>query len=257
MNRKCILVLVDGMASFLLEQCKHPFFREVLHDSVYNLKSTTVMPSVTLPCHMSLFHSVEPQRHGILTNTYVPQVRPVVGLFEQLHKNGKKCASFYNWEELRDLSRPDTLAYSCCMALHQHENTDAILTQEAMRYIGTYSPDFVFLYLGETDEKGHNFGWGSEQYGQAVNGAWDCIEKLFRATNEEYHIIITADHGGHDQTHGTEDSKDMQIPIIITGVCENTAAEKLSTANICDLAPTVTGMLDVPPNPEWVGQSLL
>ena len=41
------------------------------------------MPSVTLPCHMSLFHSVDPDRHGITTNGYVPQVRPIKGMFDQ------------------------------------------------------------------------------------------------------------------------------------------------------------------------------
>ena len=50
--------------------------------------------------------------HGILTNTYVPQVRPVNGLCEQLRAGGRKCAFFYNWEELRDLSRPESLAFS-------------------------------------------------------------------------------------------------------------------------------------------------
>lgn len=45
-----------------------------------------------LPCHMSLFHSVDPGRHGITTNIYMPQVRPVMGLCEVLNQSGKKCA---------------------------------------------------------------------------------------------------------------------------------------------------------------------
>lgn len=47
-----------------------------MREGSYSLRARTVMPSVTLPCHMSLFHSVDPGRHGILTNTYVPQARP-------------------------------------------------------------------------------------------------------------------------------------------------------------------------------------
>ena len=53
----------------------------------------TVMPSVTLPCHMSLFHSVAPDRHGILTNTYTPQVRPINGICEQLHLYKRQAVS--------------------------------------------------------------------------------------------------------------------------------------------------------------------
>ena len=47
--------------------------------ATYSLTAQTVMPSVTLPCHMSLFHSVEPLRHGTTDNVYMPQVRPVKG----------------------------------------------------------------------------------------------------------------------------------------------------------------------------------
>ena len=80
--KKVVLILVDGMRPESLALCGNPFVKEMEAHSTYTLKGTTVMPSVTLPCHMSLFHSVAPQRHGILTNTYVPQVRPIRGICE-------------------------------------------------------------------------------------------------------------------------------------------------------------------------------
>ena len=76
------------------------------------MKASTVMPSITLPCHVSLFCSVDPSRHGILGNTYTEQVRPVRGLCEQLSGVGKSCVFFYNWEELRDLTRPGSLIHA-------------------------------------------------------------------------------------------------------------------------------------------------
>ena len=56
------------------------------------------MPSATLPCHTSMFRGVTPERHGITTNTWVPQVRPVPSLVDVLHRAGKRTAFFYNWE---------------------------------------------------------------------------------------------------------------------------------------------------------------
>ena len=35
-----------------------------------------------------------PERHGTVTNTYVPQVRPVRSLVEVLHSAGKTTAMF-------------------------------------------------------------------------------------------------------------------------------------------------------------------
>ncbi len=108
-QEKVILILVDGMRPDGLLACGHPYTETLIAESASCLTAQTVLPSVTLPCHMSLFHSVEPDRHGILSNTYVPQVRPVEGLVDRLDSAGKKCAFFYTWEELRDLSRPDHL----------------------------------------------------------------------------------------------------------------------------------------------------
>ena len=135
MKEKVILILVDGMRPDALSACGNPFTEEFLENSAYTLEGRTIMPSVTLPCHMSLFHSVVPQRHGILSNTYVPQVRPIDGLFEQIKKAGGVSGSFYNWEELRDLSRPGSLARFCFVDENTYSGSDGILTEKAAEYL--------------------------------------------------------------------------------------------------------------------------
>ncbi len=257
MSEKVILILVDGMASEAVESCSHKVIQKMLEDGVSNLYSTTVMPSVTLPCHMSLFHSVTPQRHGILTNTYVPQVRPVEGLIEQMKKFNKTAAFFYNWEQLRDLSQPGSLAYSCFIGYKHYLKSDDSLTDKALQYVTEYSPDFVFLYLGETDSVGHDYGWESKEYERQVYNAWDCIEKVYHAVGNTYKIIVTADHGGHDCGHGTDDPRDMHIPIIISGVSPNADTEKMDSANIIDIAPTIATLVGIEANEDWRGTSLL
>ena len=67
MSNKVLLILSDGLRPDSYDS----FMPDIMEHSKYNLKTRTLMPSVTLPCHMSLFHSVTPERHGILTNTYV------------------------------------------------------------------------------------------------------------------------------------------------------------------------------------------
>lgn len=253
---KTLLILADGMRPDSLEACGHPFAKKILEHSKYSLNAKTVMPSVTLPCHMSLFHSVKPERHGILTNTYVPQVRPIKGICEVLRAAGKKNAVFYNWEELKDLSRPDSLAYSNYVSGHvyKYEEANGRLTENAISYINSDNPDFVFLYLGWTDAAGHGSGWMSEEYLKAVYASIDDVEKCINSILEEYLVIVTADHGGHDRTHGTDLFEDMTIPII----CYNKSfeSEEIADANIIDIAPTITTLLGVAPNDEWEGKAL-
>ena len=253
MAEKVILILVDGMRPDGMMGCGNPFAQKLIEKSTYCLKARTVMPSVTLPCHMSLFHSVDPQRHGILTNTYVPQVRPIKGLFDQLDDYDKKCAFFYTWEELRDLGRPDHLHTALCINQHKQADTDIKITDAAIKYINEEEPDFLFLYLGETDEVGgHDCGWMSEQYMKSVSKALSCVEKLQNSISDDYTIILLADHGGHDRSHGSDCPEDMTIPVCFCGKSFSEGKE-LSEASIKDVAVTIAKLLEVPAVKEWEG----
>ena len=254
---KVVMILVDGMRPDGLLGCGHPFVDELLKKSAHDLKARTVFPSITLPCHMSLFHGVTPQRHGILSNTYVPQVRPVDGLIDQLNKFDKKCASFITWENLRDLSRPDHLHTCLCMNLHKMEDTDCKITDKAIAYIKEEEPDFLFLYLGDTDEEGgHDNSWMSDIYLQVVNKAVGCIEKVYRNLPEGYTMIVIADHGGHERSHGTDMPEDMTIPVCICGP-KFEAGKEMAGTSILDIAPTVAKLLEVPRVKEWEGKELV
>ena len=253
---KVLLILVDGMRPDALESCGHPFAEYATSHSAYFGKAQTVMPSVTLPCHMSLFHSVDPYRHGILTNTYVPQVRPVKGICEVLRAAGKKCAVFYNWEEIKDLSRPDSLAFSSYVSGHiyGYEEANRRVCELAKSYIDSDSPDFVFVYLGLTDAQGHSHGWMSEEYMASIRQSFDCIETLCRNLSEDYLVIVTADHGGHDRTHGSDSPEDMTIPII--AINPSLESGRREGGSILDIAPTVCDTLGVKSDDEWEGKIL-
>lgn len=257
MDNKVILILVDGMRPDALAACGNPYAAELLAASRYTLSARTVMPSVTLPCHMSLFHSVDPDRHGILSNTYTPQVRPIDGLFERLDLAGKKCAFFYTWEELRDLSRPDHIAMSVCINQHKASGTDVRITDAALSYIQAEAPDFMFLYLGETDEVGgHSKGWMSETYLGCVSNALDCVRRVRAGIPADYTVILTADHGGHGRSHGSDCPEDMTIPVIVNGPAA-APGEFGCDVSIKDIAPTAASLLGAKPAPEWEGKALL
>ena len=253
---RTILILVDGMRPDGLKDI--PQAGKLLKRSTYSMRARTVMPSVTLPCHMSLFHSVDPTRHGTTTNTYAPQVRPVRGLCEVLAAHQKKSAFFYNWEELRDLTRPGSLAFSyfCSGPYAGYAQSNAAVADAAIEYLTHNEPDFAFIYLGHVDDAGHHHGWMSEEYFKAVQGSWKLIERIVSSLSENDTVIITADHGGHDRMHGADVPEDMTIPLILMG--KDFAAEnELESASIMDIAPTVTKLLGVTPDPEWEGSSLL
>ena len=150
MEKKAIVVLVDGMRPDGILQCGDSFLSDLAAESTASFSAQTVFPSVTLPCHTSLFFGVQPQRHGILTNDWHPMVRPFDSLGDLVARYFKKAAMFYNWEQLRDLNRPGSLARSCFTevpANHQKAmESEHTLTDWTVDYIRQR----IYIYIFNT-----------------------------------------------------------------------------------------------------------
>lgn len=256
MPMKALLILVDGMRADALENI--PYVEQLKKKSSYTLNGTSVVPPVTLPCHMSLFHSVDPTRHGTTTNTYMPQVRPIEGLCEVLSQNKKRCSMFYSWEQLRAVAKPGSLAVSqlCSVKYSPWEECVISCAKGAIEEITRHQTDFVFLYMAYPDDAGHKFGYMSREYLDGVAFCWAYVEKVIKSLPEEYAVIITADHGGHDRTHGLEIPEDMTIPMFFLGA-DFEPGKRLETVNLKDIAPTVTSLLGVEAPQDWEGKSLV
>lgn len=253
---RVILILVDGMRPDALAQ--NSSAHKLADQGVYTYGGKTVFPSVTLPCHMSLFHSVDPDRHGTTTNTYMPQVRPVSGLFEELSSRGRKCAMFYDWEQLRDLGRPGSLSKSIFLSLGEYgsQKADDLLTDSAIACMERENMDFMFLYLGAPDVFGHDHGWMSKEYMQGLTDAWKNIDRVMEAKSAGDMVIVTADHGGHGRSHGTQLKEDMEIPFFMTGP-EIPQGKELENFDIKDVAPTVLRCFGIEAPREWEGRALV
>ena len=77
----------------------------------------------------------------------------------------------------------------------------------------------------------------------------------FKKFSDEYTIIVIADHGGHDRTHGTTMDEDMTIPMFFIGD-EFEGGKELENVSILDIAPTIAKIIGVPPATEWEGKVL-
>ncbi|MBO7275134.1 MAG: alkaline phosphatase family protein [Clostridia bacterium] len=256
MNKKVILISIDGMRPDGLCACGNPYLAELEKTCASTYSSRSVFPSVTLPCHFSMTHSVTPQRHGILTNTYVPQVRPVQGIFEKFKALGGVSAMYYGWEPLRDIALPDMLRYSRYIFWKMRESCDTCLTDEALVCLERDKPDFMFLYLPDTDECGHADGWMSEQYVKTISTAIDQVKRVISAFGDEYTVIIMADHGGHDRSHGTEMPEDMTVPLFFRGK-DFTPGEIKEQLSLLNIAPTIAKVMGIEPDEDWEGTSVI
>lgn len=257
MNGKAILIVVDGMRADAPAAAGHPFADAFIARSRRSLKARSVAPSITLPCLVSMFFSASPEEHGITGNRHVPLPAEMQGLFEQVAAGGGESGFFYDWEELRDLSRPGSLARACFISgdARGWPLADELVTGAAIDFIVGQAPRFVFLYLGQADVAGHESGYLGGPYLDAVRRSWDCIERVSRVA-ADYSVLVTSDHGGHDRSHGTGKDEDMLVPVFIRGPGIEPGPVPGETS-ILDIAPTLAALAGCPAYPGWSGRSLV
>jgi len=261
MKNPIVFILVDGMRPDGLLNAETPAMKKLFKQGANTLAARTVFPSVTLPCILSIFLGVPPEAHGTIGNLWNSGDWHVDGLIDLFHSAGNVTASFTNWEQLRDLSRPGSLDVSIC--LNQSESPDLPLgesdrqiTSTAVSMIPLNHYDFTFIYLGCTDTAGHRHGWMSPEYHRTLENADRCIEEILEVLPNDSRVVIASDHGGHDFTHGTEEDEDMTVPLCFWG--EGIHPQVLQTpVSVLDIAPTVASLSGLKYPVEWMGRSLL
>jgi predicted AlkP superfamily pyrophosphatase or phosphodiesterase len=249
-----VLVLIDGLRPDAIAAERCPRLAGLLASAAATLQASSVMPSVTLPCHTSIFHSVPPTRHGVTTNDWQPMARPLPGLFDVASAAGKRCAFFYNWEQLRDLGRPGSLQLSFFRNTAYQPDGDQIIAEAAAQHLADGGFDFAFVYLGTVDSAGHYYGWMSDGYLQQLATADGALGALLDALPPESHVLLQSDHGGHERTHGTEMPEDMTIPWMVAGPGIRAGHTIAAAVSLLDTAPTLARLLGVAPHRDWEGR---
>jgi predicted AlkP superfamily pyrophosphatase or phosphodiesterase len=251
-----VLIMTDGMRPDALSLVNPPRIGALQARSAYTLRATSVMPSVTLPCHATIFYSVPPQRHGIMTNVWQPMARPLPGLVEHAHAAGRRCHFYHNWEPLRDLNRPETLDFAYFRNNSHTPHGDDAIAAVAAATIGGDRPDFAFVYLGTIDIAGHAFGWMSDGYLRQIEIVDAAIGTILDSLTPEDTVLLQSDHGGHDRTHGADSPEDMTIPWMIAGPGIRQGHALQTSVSLLDTAPTLARTLDLPVHPQWEGRCI-
>jgi len=249
-----VLIVVDGLRPDALRQAATPHLDRLVAGGAHTYAARSVMPSVTLPCHTSMFRGVRPERHGITTNVWIPPARPVPSLLDVLHRAKIPTTAIYNWEQLRDLGDPGSLDQSYFLNNCYEPGGDQELAELAAGVLGGMEAGFAFVYLGYVDTVGHSQGWMSPAYIDAVSQADQAIGTILAELPPQVVRIVTSDHGGHAQTHGTEMPEDMTIPWLIQGAGIRQGYQLQGQVEIIDNPPTIAALLGAEPAPEWTGK---
>lgn len=251
-----LLFSIDGARPDAIAQASTPTLDRLKQQGAWTDRARTQMPSVTLPCHQSMLRGVPVTRHGITSNQFQPLARPVPSLFDAAHAAGKRTGIFYNWEQLRDLAEPGSMNVGFFRRDCYSAEGDQRIAAAATQHLKSEPLDFVFIYLGWTDECAHKNGWMSDPYMRAIENADACIGQVLAAlpNQSDTAVLVQSDHGGHDRSHGTDRDEDMLIPWILSGAGVRRGVQLEQPVQIFDTCTTLAHLLGIPQAPEWEGR---
>jgi arylsulfatase A-like enzyme len=251
--RRVLILSIDGLRPDVISLAPMKNLMTLMKSSAYTLKAQTVHPSVTLISHASMLTGLCPSKHGVDWNDYLPERGYAQGtdLFDIAHAAGLQTVMYVGKEKLRQITEPS----STDQFVFINDRDSAIID----RLLADFPENFgvLFIHFPLVDDMGHVYGWLSPQQMSVAFRADEALGRLLaeldvRNLRSETLIIITADHGGHDTSHGTTMKEDMTIPWIALG--PGIQPKQLgTTVHTMDTAATTAFALGLNIPGEWDG----
>jgi hypothetical protein len=251
--RRVLILSIDGLRPDVISMAPMPNLMNLMQSSAYTLKAQTVFPSVTLISHASMLTGLCPSKHGVDWNDYIPKRGFAQGtdLFDIAHAAGLQTVMYVGKEKLRQIIEPSSTDQFVFI-----NDRDSVIID---RLLADFPQDFgvLFIHFPLVDDMGHVYGWLSNQQLSVAFRADEALGRLLaeldaRNLRSETLMIITADHGGHDTTHGTTMPEDMTIPWIASGPGIR-PGELTTTVHTMDTAATAAFALGLDIPSEWDG----
>jgi predicted AlkP superfamily pyrophosphatase or phosphodiesterase len=243
------IVSIDGLRPDAIQTAGAPNILALAARGAYTWNARTVLPSTTLPSHVSMLSGVDPAVHGIVWNEYEPARGRlfVPTILSLAHEDGRRTAVITGKSKfayLCDTGACDTWAIA-------DRSDDDVATRVAD------GPDVLFVHLPDVDRAGHGNNWMSDAYLAAVRRADAVLGRIVAALSPDTTVILTADHGGHADGHGSSDPGDVTIPWVIAG--PHTARGKALGGSIrtVDTAATAAYVLGIPVPGTVAGRAVL
>ncbi len=248
----------------LMDRGHLPVTAQLVRQGAFTFSARTTLPSSTLPSHASMVTGVGPDRHRILWNDYREENGYVLlpTVFSLARSQGLRTAMVYSKKKFRHLAPPGSLDGDAFVS------SDAVeVAQRAVELLRRIRPHILLVHFSDPDSAGHSYGWGNIKKGVAPSPQFmDALRRCDRATGlivetlksegiwSRTLVIVTADHGGHDRRHGSDDEEDVLIPWIAAGGLAARTGQINRKVVTMDTAATAVFALGLPVPSDWDGK---
>jgi predicted HD phosphohydrolase/alpha-ketoglutarate-dependent taurine dioxygenase len=203
-----------------------------------------------------MLRGVDPATHGLADNSPDPVPAGAPSVLAVVRAAGRVTASVNNWAQIDTLIEPGASVYRMFVDGGYDPDEDELMVDMLAALLRRTRPEVAFVYLCAPDLAGHSFGWGSAEYLESLRLVDATFGRLLTALGPDADVVVTTDHGGDGRNHGTlvDDVMDVFVAVRSTRVAPGSMWVAASTL---DIAPTVTDLAGVDPDPGWQGTSLI
>ena len=255
---RVFIVSFDGGKPSVIADSDMPVLKKLVTEGAHTWEARTVVPSITLLSHASMISGVGPEKHKITWNNWQPEkgLISVPTIFSLAHPHGFTTAMFAGKPKFKHLNLPGSLD-EFVLPLPTANAKDVAAAFAAR--LPLLNVDLCLIHFADPDSAGHKYGWGSPEQKQAFadsDAALKIVMDALRAAGiaDSSVVILTADHGGHDKTHGSDSPEDVLIPWIVWGKGVKKGFKLTTPVSTCDTAATALWLLGLPIPAEFDGK---
>lgn len=249
---KAVFIVVDGVPPDVLEQTPTPALDAISAEGGYTrayvggtVGEESESPTISAVGYNSLLTGVWANKHNVWDNSVENPNYAYWDIFRvaKAHDPRLVTAIFSTWQDNRTRLVGDGLDQAGGKKIDYHfdgfeldsdrfphdeagdyiRQIDAVVAEEAARYIREVGPDLSWVYLQHTDDVAHRYGDGPEfaaavrLVDSQVGAIWASIRERRASHDEDWLLLVTTDHGRDSQTgkeHGHQSDRERSIWIV-------------------------------------------
>jgi arylsulfatase A-like enzyme len=243
-----LFVAFGGLRGDVLPKVSTPNLDSLRKSGAYSDHCLAVLPTENGPTWTSMLTGQGPSSHGVKDNDlkgWKPNVAPALPTLLQLSGYPGK---FYSVTQNDAMAR---LLFDAHESLHREKDED--IESEAHRLLEFENPGVLFVQFNAAEKAGIRFGYeiwsplyraAFAEFDRRLGNLCQTLRQRPGFANENWMVIVTANHGGHGRKAGTDKDSDRRVFLLVTGSQINPGMDLGETYQV-DVVPTLLGHLGV------------